>query len=125
MSAHVVFTAIDPERPATQSPAVIREIVRGEIGFDGLLMTDDLSMQALTGRSGHGPKPPSQRDLDIALHCNGERAEMEAVCEGTPLLAGDAARRAAADLARLGGAEEGLDIPEARARFAAALAEAA
>ncbi|RCT90071.1 glycoside hydrolase family 3 N-terminal domain-containing protein, partial [Acinetobacter baumannii] len=49
MSAHVVFTALDPERPATQSRVVIDEIVRGAIGFEGLLMTDDLSMHALTG----------------------------------------------------------------------------
>jgi len=125
MSAHVVFTAIDPERPATQSPAVIREIVRGEIGFDGLLMTDDLSMHALTGPFRARAEASFAAGLDIALHCNGERAEMEAVCEGTPPLAGEATRRAAAALARLGRVEEGLDLSEARARFAAALAEAA
>lgn len=125
MSAHVVFTAIDPDRPATQSPVVIRDIVRGEIGFDGLLMTDDLSMHALTGPFRARAEAAFAAGIDIALHCNGEMDEMRAVCEGTPLLSGDAARRAEAALARLGSLGDGLDLPEARARFAAAFAEAA
>jgi beta-N-acetylhexosaminidase len=125
MSAHVVFAAIDSERPATQSPAVLRDIVRGEIGFDGLLMTDDLSMHALSGPFRARAEASFAAGIDVALHCNGERAEMEAVCEGTPLLGGEAARRAAAALALIQGAGEGFDIPEARAQFAAAMAEAA
>ncbi len=76
MSAHVVFTAIDPERPATQSPAVIDGIVRGEIGFDGLLMTDDLSMHALTGPFRERAEKAFAAGIDIALHCNGDMAEM-------------------------------------------------
>lgn len=125
MSAHVVFTAIDPDRPATQSPAVVTDIIRGEIGFDGLLMTDDLSMHALDGPFRSRTEAAFAAGIDIALHCNGDRTEMEAVCEGTPLLTDEAARRAASALSRLGRAREGLDISEARARFAAALAEAA
>jgi len=125
MSAHVVFTALDPERPATQSPVVIDTVIRGEIGFDGLLMTDDLSMHALTGPFRARAEASFAAGIDIALHCNGERAEMEAVCEGTPLLGGLAERRAREALARFERAGEALDIPEARARFAAALADAA
>ncbi|GJD34804.1 beta-N-acetylhexosaminidase [Methylobacterium aerolatum] len=125
MSAHVVFTAIDPERPATQSPAVIAGVIRGEIGFDGLLMTDDLSMHALDGPFRSRAEAAFAAGIDIALHCNGERAEMEGVCEGTPLLTGAAARRAAAALSHLARGDDALDIPEARARFAAALAQAA
>ncbi len=125
MSAHVVFRAIDPERPATQSAAVIERVVRGTIGFDGLLMTDDLSMRALRGPFRARVEAAFAAGIDVALHCNGERAEMEAVAEGAPLLAGEAARRAEAALARLAGTGEGLDLPEARARFAAALGLAA
>ncbi len=125
MSAHVVFTAIDPDRPATQSPVVIRDIIRGEIGFDGLLMTDDLSMHALTGPFRARTEAAFAAGIDIALHCNGVAEEMRAICEGTPLLTGDAARRADAALARLEGLNDGLDLPEARARFAAAFATAA
>ncbi|MDP4025889.1 beta-N-acetylhexosaminidase [Methylobacterium sp. NEAU 140] len=125
MSAHVVFTAIDPERPATQSAAVVETIIRGAIGYDGLLMTDDLSMHALTGPFRARAEAAFAAGIDVALHCNGDMAEMRAVVEGTPALAGDAARRAAAALARLDAAGEGIDVPEARARFAAALAAAA
>lgn len=125
MSAHVVFTAIDPDRPATQSPVVIRDVIRREIAFDGLLMTDDLSMHALTGPFRGRAEAAFAAGIDIALHCNGDAGEMRAVCEGTPLLEGDAARRADAAMSRLVGREDGLDLREARARFAAAFAQAA
>lgn len=125
MSAHVVFTAIDPDRPATQSPVIIRDVIRGEIGFDGLLMTDDLSMHALTGPFRARAEAAFAAGIDIALHCNADAGEMRAVCEGAPLLSGQAARRAEAAMARLGSLSDGLDLPEARARFAAAFAQAA
>ncbi|GJD55678.1 beta-N-acetylhexosaminidase [Methylobacterium dankookense] len=125
MSAHVVFTALDPERPATQSRIVIEQVIRGAIGFDGLLMTDDLSMHALTGPFRARAEASFAAGIDMALHCNGDMAEMRGAAEGAPLLAGAAARRAEAALARLAGAGEGLDLPEARARFAAALSAAA
>ena len=125
MSAHVVFTAIDPDRPATQSAAVIREVIRGVIGFDGLLMTDDLSMHALTGTFRDRTEAAFTAGLDIGLHCNGAMDEMRDVAEAAPALDGRAAQRAAAALARLDRAGDPLDLPEARARFAAALAAAA
>ncbi|MCJ2058863.1 beta-N-acetylhexosaminidase [Methylobacterium sp. J-048] len=125
MSAHVVFTAIDPDRPATQSAAVIRDVIRGAIGFDGLLMTDDLSMHALTGTFRDRTQAAFAAGIDIGLHCNGAMDEMRAVAEAAPALSDEAARRAAAALARLDRADDGIDLPEARARFAAALATAA
>ena len=130
MSAHVVFSRIDPARPATQSPIVIETIIRGLVGFDGLLMTDDLSMQALTGPFKARAEAAFAAGIDVALHCNGAMDEMRAVAEGTPMLAGAAARRAGAALARLqnvpsGFDDAGFDLPEARARFAAALSAAA
>ena len=120
MSAHVVFTEIDPERPATLSPTVIREIVRGEIGFDGLLMTDDLSMHALKGPFRERAEAAFSAGIDVVLHCNGRMEEMQAVAEATPRLSGEAARRAQAALARLS-VPEAFDVAEARARFEAAL----
>ena len=125
MSAHVVFTAIDPERPATQSAIVIREVIRGAIGFDGLLMTDDLSMNALNGSFRDRTEAAFTAGIDVGLHCNGVMDEMRAVAEAAPLLAGAPARRAVSALACLDGVGEGLDVSEARARFAAALAAAA
>jgi beta-N-acetylhexosaminidase len=124
MSAHVVFTAIDPERPATQSREVIRTVIRGAIGFDGLLMTDDLSMHALTGTFRDRTQAAFDAGIDVGLHCNGVMDEMRAVAEAAPLLSGRAAERAGAALARLDPAGDGLDVPEARAQFAAALAAA-
>jgi beta-N-acetylhexosaminidase len=125
MSAHVVFTAIDPDHPATQSASVIRDVIRGVIGFDGLLMTDDLSMHALTGTFRDRTQTAFAAGVDVGLHCNGIMDEMRAVAEAAPFLAGEAARRAAAALARLDRAGDELDVPEARARFAAAIAAAA
>lgn len=120
MSAHVVFTAIDPERPATLSPTVIREIIRGEIGFDGLLMTDDLSMHALRGGFRDRAEAAFAAGIDVVLHCNGSMDEMRGVVEATPHLTGIPARRAQAALARLAETDR-FDVAEARARFEAAL----
>ena len=77
MVAHVVYAAIDPDHPSSISPRVIGEIVRGEIGFDGLLFSDDLSMQALSGTLGQRTAAVLAAGCDIALHCNGVMAEME------------------------------------------------
>lgn len=123
MSAHVVFTALDPERPATLSETVIREVVRGEIGFDGLLMTDDLSMHALQGPFRARAEAAYGAGIDVVLHCNGRMDEMRAVAETVPDLTGSAERRAGAALARLA-PPEALDLAEARARFEAAFATA-
>ncbi len=93
MTGHILFGAIDPDRATTVSPVVIDEIIRGHIGFDGLLLSDDLSMRALGGTLGERVEKSLAAGCDIALHCNGEMAEMEAVREGArPLDAAASAR---------------------------------
>jgi len=93
MTAHVVFTAIDAEAPASTSAIVTRDIIRGEIGFDGLLMSDDLSMQALSGAMRERAERVIAAGSDLVLHCNGHMDEMQAVAAGTPQLQGRALER--------------------------------
>jgi beta-N-acetylhexosaminidase len=120
MTAHVVYTAIDPEHPATTSSQVISEVIRGAIRFDGLLMSDDLSMQALSGGFAERARASLAAGCDVVLHCNGDRAEMQAVLAGVGSLAGLALARADAALARLPARLESFDAAKARARFDAA-----
>ena len=93
LTAHVCYEAIDPDRPGTLSPAVIGEAVRGAIGFDGLLLSDDLSMGALTGSVGARAAGALAAGCDVALHCNGKRDEMEEVVAAAPRLGGLARAR--------------------------------
>lgn len=93
LTAHVLYTALDSERAGTLSPTVIGEAVRGAIGFDGLLVSDDLSMGALIGPVGARAADSLAAGCDLALHCNGNRAEMEEVVEAVPRLAGRATER--------------------------------
>ncbi|HTO32639.1 MAG TPA: beta-N-acetylhexosaminidase [Pararhizobium sp.] len=93
MSAHIVFTAIDPENPATTSAKVVREVIRGHIGFDGLLMSDDVSMNALAGDIEQRARGIVAAGLDMVLHCHGIMDEMLQVARVVPVLAGDALRR--------------------------------
>ena len=95
MTAHVVYRAIDPGRPATVSPVVIRDMIRGRIGFDGLLISDDVSMNALSGDYGQRAAAIHAAGCDIVLHCNGRADEMRAVADATPELAGISGERAA------------------------------
>ena len=99
MTAHVVFTAVDPVAPATTSVTIVRDVIRDSIGFRGVLMSDDISMGALSGSLGERTKAALGAGCDIVLHCNGKMPEMVAVAGATPLLAGEAARRAVAALA--------------------------
>jgi len=122
MTAHVVYTAIDAAGPATTSARVIGEIVRGAIGFQGLLMSDDLSMKALSGDLAELANASLSAGCDIALHCNGDPAEMQAVVAGSWPLAGEAEARAKAALARIVRMPEPLDAAAARARLDAAFA---
>jgi beta-N-acetylhexosaminidase len=122
MTAHVVYTALDPERPATTSPIVMEEIVRGHIGYDGLVMTDDLSMHALSGSFRDRTEAAFAAGCDMALHCNGKMEEMSAVAEAAPVLGGESLRRANAALARITHDPEPLDPVDARARLDSALA---
>lgn len=122
MTAHVLYESLDPERCATISPRVIAEIIRGWIGFDGALMSDDLSMQALGGTLGERAAASLDAGCDLVLHCNGKLDEMRAVADRTPRLAGDAARRAEAALARLAAPRPPVEIAALRNDYADAMA---
>lgn len=117
MTAHVVYSALDPENPATTSRKVISEIIRGEIGFDGLLMSDDVSMHALSGDFGDRVDAILAAGCDLVLHCNGVMEEMRAVAKRTPELSGKSRQRAEAALAVLRPADS-TDEALARGEFA-------
>ena len=93
MTAHVVYSDIDANAPATTSPTVINDVIRGEIGFDGLLMCDDLSMRALSGDYDHRAQSSFAAGCDVVLHCNGNMQEMRSVFEGVPEFSDKGARR--------------------------------
>ncbi len=98
MTAHVIVDALDPEAPATTS-AIAMDYIRREIGFDGLLMTDDIAMEALQGSIATRSASAIAAGCDIVLHCNGKMPEMEAVTDASGPLSGaglDRARRALA-----------------------------
>lgn len=98
MTAHIVFSALDADHPATQSPRMIN-LIRQEIGFSGLLMTDDLNMQALSGDLGQRTAASMAAGCDIALHCKGEMGEMQAVAAAAGAMRPDTRARAEAALA--------------------------
>ena len=95
MTAHVVYEAIDPAAPATLSRKMIDTIIRGEIGFDGWLMSDDLSMKALSGSFEDRARASLDAGCDVVLHCNGDMAEMQAVSSATRVMNDDSLRRLA------------------------------
>jgi beta-N-acetylhexosaminidase len=121
MTAHVVFTSIDPATPATTSPIIINEVIRAFIGFAGALMSDDVSMGALTGTIAERTRAAIAAGCDLVLHCNGNLDEMRAVASEAPELAGGAAERCAAALA-LRRRPTDIDLAAARAEFSALLA---
>lgn len=94
MTAHVVFSALDAALPATTSATMIDGVIRAGIGFQGLLMSDDVSMNALDGTIGDRTRAIVAAGCDMVLHCNGNLAEMEQVAAETPVLAGQALARA-------------------------------
>jgi beta-N-acetylhexosaminidase len=99
MTAHVVFSAIDAIQPATTSATIIEEVIRGMIGFRGLLMSDDVSMNALTGSIAERTRAIVSAGCDMVLHCNGKLDEMRQVAAETPELSGKALDRALRALA--------------------------
>ena len=121
MTAHVLYSAIDATAPATTSRAVISQVIRGDIGFDGLLISDDLSMKALGGALEERARSALDAGCDIVLHCNGDMAEMASVAAGARALEGRAGQRAAAALARRPARVEPIDVEEAAERLAALL----
>jgi beta-N-acetylhexosaminidase len=122
MTAHVVYAAVDKRRPATTSRRVIASIVRERLAFDGLLISDDLSMKALSGEISVRARQAHRAGCDIVLHCNGDMAEMTAIVRGSRPLRGRAAARAAAALARIPAAPEPLHAADARDRLGNLLA---
>lgn len=88
MTAHIVFEAIDPDLPATQSPRLIDDVIRGWMGFDRFLLSDDVCMQALTGSISERTAKAVSAGCDAVLHCNGELAEMQEVAAAAPILTG-------------------------------------
>ena len=122
MTAHVVFCAYDPVNPATTSVTMVQDVIRASIGFKGLLMSDDVSMGALSGSLAERTRAALAAGCDIVLHCNGEFAEMEAVAGVAPMLAGEAAARAATALSARN-APDAIDEADARLALAAMLAE--
>ena len=121
MTAHVVFSAIDPVAPATTSATMVREVIRGTIGFDGLLMSDDISMSALAGTLGERSRAALAAGCDVVLHCNGTLAEMQ---RGRGRGAAARRRGGAARRGGAGGAPRAapIDVAAARAEFAALMA---
>lgn len=117
MTAHVIFSAIDPNNPATTSGKVVEEIIRGEIGFDGLLVSDDTSMKALSGDFQTKAASILAAGVDLVLHCNGVMEEMRAVASRAKPLEGKALERANRALASVKGQDD-KDEAELRAEFA-------
>jgi beta-N-acetylhexosaminidase len=99
MTAHVVFSALDPAHPATTSATIIEQVIRGVIGFQGLLMSDDVSMNALAGSIAERTRAIFAAGCDMVLHCNGRLDEMREVAAETPELSGKALERARRALA--------------------------
>jgi beta-N-acetylhexosaminidase len=124
MTAHVVFRAIDPDQPASTSAVVTSKIIRGEIGFDGLLMSDDVSMKALSGPMRRRAEQVVAAGSDLVLHCNGKLAEMQEAAAGSPQLQGRALERFAAAFGLLK-AGKPFDKAAAEAQLARLLALAA
>ncbi len=116
MTAHITYTDIDPENCATQSAKVIKTI-RTDMAFDGLIMTDDLSMKALKGSFKDRCKASFNAKCDVVLHCNGVMAEMMQVAKATPALSGKALARANAAL-QMRQAPDAFDIDAAKDKFA-------
>ena len=127
MTAHIVFPAIDPEHPVTTSARAIAEVIRGRIGFGGVLVSDDLSMSALSGSLGERAAAAIEAGCDLALHCNGDPDEMEAVAGAVgPVGAATQERlaRAEATLQARAGAAATIDFASAAAELDRMLAAA-
>jgi beta-N-acetylhexosaminidase len=122
MTAHIVFSAVDPMRPVSTSPQAIEIIIRRAIGFDGLLMCDDIGMRALEGSLAARAEAVIDAGCDLVLHCNGSLAERIEVADATPLLEGDAERRYEALFERTRGMKA-FDANEAVAALEEALAQ--
>lgn len=122
MTAHVIYTAWDAERPATLSAKVIRNVIRERIGFDGLLMSDDLGMDALQGDFASRAAGAIAAGCDVALHCSGKMDEMIAVASDTPALSAEGEDRLSRAMAATLVEPDNLDFAEEISRRDALLA---
>jgi beta-N-acetylhexosaminidase len=116
MTAHVLYRAIDKKKPATTSKKAIR-VIRDAIGFDGVIVCDDLSMNALSGNLARRARESVRAGCDVLLHCNGSLPQMTEVVAETPKLKGHAQRRTEAAFRRLLKTPEPIDLAAARVRF--------
>jgi beta-N-acetylhexosaminidase len=123
MMAHVVYTAWDTERPASQSPIVIADVVRQRIGFDGFLMSDDIGMQALAGDFSSRAAGVVAAGCDAALHCSGKMEEMVAVAAAAPPMSPEGEARLARAMAATMLEAEGIDFAEEIAKRDTLLAQ--
>lgn len=122
MTAHIVYEHLDPERPATQSTYVIQSVIREELDFDGLLLTDDLNMNALSGTLADRARSSFEAGCDVVLHCSGRLDEMEMVAQESVQIDGNCASRAARALALMD-APGDYDVDEAQRDLDLALLE--
>ena len=113
MTAHVVYTAWDPERPGSQSPIVIHDIIRERIGFDGFLMSDDIGMEALSGDHGQRAAACVAAGCDVALHCDGKMENMLLVADAVPALSPEGEARLARAMALTFTPQDGMDFAAA------------
>jgi beta-N-acetylhexosaminidase len=112
MTAHVVYTAWDADQPASLSPKVIAEIIRGRIGFDGFLMSDDICMHALAGGFDERARGVVEAGCDVALHCSGDMAEMVAAASALPALSEAGRERLERAMASVLGQADGASYDE-------------
>src|SRR5690348_14292039 len=116
MTAHIVYTAWDADRPASMSPIIIHDIIRGRIGFDGWLMSDDIGMEALAGDFGSRAAGVVAAGCDVALHCSGKMEEMVAVAKSVPAMSAEGEARLARAMATTMLESDGPDFAESIAR---------
>lgn len=119
MTAHIVYSAVDPGNPATLSARLVEEVIRGWIGFDGVLVSDDLSMRALGGPFEERTERALAAGCDLVLHCNGNAGEMEAIASRLRPLTAAAARRLESAESRRRSARQDIDLPALEARYRA------
>jgi beta-N-acetylhexosaminidase len=122
MTSHILYTAWDADRPASQSPFIIHDIIRQRIGFDGFLMSDDIGMEALAGDHGERAAACVAAGCDVALHCDGKMENMLLVAEAVPELSAESEARLARAMAMRFTPDDEMDFAEAVAKRDALLA---
>jgi beta-N-acetylhexosaminidase len=122
MTSHLLYTQWDAERPASQSPIVIHDIIRQRIGFDGFLMSDDIGMEALAGDHGQRAAACVAAGCDVALHCDGKMENMLLVANAVPAISAEGEARLSRAMAMRFTPDDEMDFAEAVAKRDALLA---